>query len=92
MNLFICGTSYQLLNAISIIISTKEKADLVIIRKSIVESCNINYLQSLGYFSNIYVWTELFEKVSFEHVRYKMDIVVWIMRIAQSMVNIMILW
>ena len=92
MNLFICGTSYQLLNAISIIISTKEKADLVIIRKSIVESCNINYLQSLVYFPNIYVWTELFEKVSFEHVRNKKDIVVWIMRIAQSMVNKKKIW
>lgn len=92
MNLFICGTSYQLLNAISIVINTKEKADLIITRQSIAESCDMKYLSSLGYFLNIYIWTELFEKISTEHVRSKKDVIFRILYIAQSIVGRNKMW
>ena len=73
MNLFVCSTAYQLLNAISIAIQDKEPSDLIIIRESVMRTCDIDYLKSMRCFSNIYAWTALLERVTDEQVHDKKD-------------------
>ena len=73
MDLFICSTAYQLYNAICVANKMKTKPDLIVIRYSIIENCNLQNLMECNIFSNIFIWTELFDKVTDANVQNRID-------------------
>ena len=73
MDLFVCSSNYQLLNAISIILENQIDADLMITRESIWSDCRLNVLVDKSIFKNVYRWTGLFEQLADENVKRRSD-------------------
>lgn len=69
MELFICSSNYQLLNAIMIVREYKLTADILITRESIWRECNVDVLHKNRIFMNIYKWTFLLEELGDENVK-----------------------
>ena len=69
VELFVCSSNYQLLNAIIIVKENKIDADLIIMRESIWNDCNLDILISEGIFKEIYKWTDLLENLSDEKIK-----------------------
>ena len=69
MELFVCSSNYQLLNAIIIVKENKIDADLIIMRESIWNDCNLDILITEGIFKEIYKWTDLLENLSDEKIK-----------------------
>lgn len=92
MNLFVCSTAYQLLNAISIAIQDEEPSDLIIIRESVMRTCDIDYLKSMRCFSDVYAWTELLERVTDEQVHDKKDALIRGAHILETIIQKKKIW
>ena len=73
MELFVCSSNYQLLNAIMIVKENKIDAVLMITRESIWSGCDLNVLVSEGIFKETYKWTVLLEYVSDEKIKKTSD-------------------
>ena len=69
MELFVCSSNYQLLNAIMIITEYQIEADLIIIRESIWSGCKLDILIRERIFKQIYKWTNLFENIADERIK-----------------------
>lgn len=69
MDLFVCSSNYQLLNAIMIIKENRINAHLLIIRESIWSGCDLNVLTRDGFFKEIYKWTALLEHLTDEKIK-----------------------
>lgn len=68
MELFVCSTNYQLLNAILIVREYKLEADLLVTREAIWSGCNLDILITEKVFKNIYKWTYLAERLSDDRI------------------------
>lgn len=68
MDLFVCSSNYQLLNAIMIVKNYNLEADLMITRESIWDGCNLEVLIREGVFKRVYKWTLLLEKLVDEKI------------------------
>lgn len=73
MELFVCSSNYQLLNAIMIIKEYKIEADLIVTRESIWSGCKLDILAQEGIFKHIYKWTGLLEKLADEKIKKPLD-------------------
>lgn len=73
MELFVCSSNYQLLNAIMIIKKYNIEADLIIIRESIWSECNLDILNQAKIFKEIYRWTDLLENLTDERIKKPSD-------------------
>ncbi len=73
MDLFVCSTAYQLYNAICIVTNSKRNAELMIVRDSLIDNCKFDTLIKTGFFSSVYIWTELMKKVTDGNVKKRRD-------------------
>ncbi|MCR4861349.1 MAG: alpha-2,8-polysialyltransferase family protein [Ruminococcus sp.] len=64
MELFVCSSAYQLLNAINIVNTYRIEADLILIRKEMETICDVDVLLKSNFFRKIYKWYDLAEKLS----------------------------
>ncbi len=64
MDLFVCATAYQLVNAIAIVKQENSEADIVFTHSNMSSVCDADALRSLGIFRNIYCWYELTDAVT----------------------------
>lgn len=69
MNLFVCSTAYQLMNAIYLAKSEDEKSDIIFIKRGMEEICDIHKLKKERLFRNIYCWYTLTDKVSNDDIK-----------------------
>lgn len=67
MELFVCSSHYQLLNAIMIVREYNLTADILVTRESIWRECNLDVLCH-NVFIDIYKWTSLLEKLGDENI------------------------
>lgn len=91
-NLFVCSSAYQLLNAICIACTSEMDSDLIIIRESLVASCNMDELKNSGIFSNIYIWSELQEYMTNEKVQDFRDAIFYNLRRLKCMISVQKIW
>lgn len=68
MNLFVCSTAYQLMNAVYLAKSKDEKSDIIFIKRGMEKICDICKLKKEKLFRNIYCWYTLTDKVSDNNV------------------------
>lgn len=68
MNLFVCSTAYQLMNAVYLAKSKDEKSDIIFIKRGMEKICDIYKLKKEKLFRNIYCWYTLTDKVSDDNV------------------------
>ncbi len=54
LDLFICSSAYQLLNAISIVKNEKIEADVLFLKGNMNEVCNFNLMKELKFFNAVY--------------------------------------
>lgn len=73
MELFVCSSNYQLLNAIMVINQYGIEADILIIRESIWIDCNLEVLKENGIVRNVYRWTVLLEMLGDEKIKNPVD-------------------
>ena len=73
MELFVCSSNYQLLNAIMIIREYKIEADLIVTRESIWSDCKLDILTQEKIFKQIYKWTVLLETLGDEKIKKPSD-------------------
>lgn len=69
MDLFVCGTTYQLLNAITICIQSDIKADILVYNPGLENSCNLDALRDLDIFQNIYKFYSFYRAITDETVK-----------------------
>lgn len=73
MNLIIVSSAYQLLNAILIAKKSKRDFELMLIRRNLVDSCDIDVLKDLNFFKKVYIWGNLQDSISDEKVKTRKD-------------------
>ena len=73
MELFICATAYQLLNALIITTQERLNADLMITHRNMSRICDVNELKSSGVFRKVYSWYELTDSVTRNGVKSEAD-------------------
>lgn len=73
MDLFVCSSHYQLLNAIMIVKEYDIEADLIIIRESVAENCDLERLRDKCVFKSIFVWKDIFEMLTDEKIKSAID-------------------
>lgn len=73
MDLFVCSSHYQLLNAISIVNEYNIEADLMIISDSIANNCKLEVLYEEHVFQSIFIWTDIYEMLTDEKIKTTMD-------------------
>ena len=87
-----CSTAYQLLNILCIAEVEKTKPDLIIVRRQLLESCDVEYLKNTGLFSNIYEWPDIHELLTSEAVRNKWDLLTYNIRRASCCLYVRNIW
>ena len=73
MELFVCSSNYQLLNAIMIIREYRIDADLIVTRESIWSECKLDILSEEKIFHHIYKWTFLLETLADDKIKKPSD-------------------
>ncbi len=68
MNLFVCSTAYQLMNAIYLAIKEEKKSDIIFTKSGMDEICDIDKLVKENIFRNVYRWYAIADKVSDDNV------------------------
>lgn len=73
MDLFVCATAYQLLNAIAITKQEKIIADVIITHSNMDVICNLDHLSRQKIFNYVYLWYDLTDSVTKGGVKDKSD-------------------
>lgn len=73
MDLFVCSSNYQLLNAIMVVKEYGIDADILVTRDSIWNECNLEVLTNAGIFQRAYKWTVLLEMLADEKIKKPID-------------------
>ena len=64
MDLFVCQTAYQLLNAISIVKMRKIEADVLLFDRRLSNACDITELRKASIFHNVFEYYDFLDSVS----------------------------
>ena len=73
MELFVCSSNYQLLNAIMIVQRNNIVAEILITRESLWYGCDLSVLTQKGIFKETYKWTVLLERLADEKIKKPSD-------------------
>ena len=73
MDLFVCSSHYQLLNAIMIVNEYNIEADLMIISDSIANNCNLEVLCDEHIVQSVFIWTDVYEMLTDEKIKTTID-------------------
>ena len=73
MDLFVCGTAYQLLNLLSISAGRHEQADLIITDPSMRQICKAAKIRQQCNISRVYVWDTLAGRVTYRNINHPVE-------------------